>query len=124
ERLSLDDGLQQLLSVCRPGPAVRRLYKAWCDEGCAVWCEGELVDPTLSQLALGVEVRADDDSHERLKFWAATDMVMINGRLQPRRFARRDHSDGARPVGLRMGGLRRRDSRVVERVAVQHRAAD
>jgi hypothetical protein len=32
---------------------------------------------------LDVDVRTDDDGHERLKFWAATDMVMINGRLQP-----------------------------------------
>jgi hypothetical protein len=32
---------------------------------------------------LGVDVWTDDDGHERLKPWAATDMVMINDRLQP-----------------------------------------
>jgi hypothetical protein len=32
---------------------------------------------------LGVDVRTDDDGREQLKFWKATDMVMINGRLQP-----------------------------------------
>jgi hypothetical protein len=75
ERISFDDGLRQLLSVCRPHRAARRLYEAWCDGDCAVWCDGTLLDPSLFQLSLSVDVWTDDDGCEQLKLRKATDMV-------------------------------------------------
>src|SRR6516165_7049704 len=75
ERISFDEGFQQLLSDYRPHPAARELYKAWLDGDCAIWCDGTLLEPHLFQLSLSVDVWTDDDGCERLKLWAATDMV-------------------------------------------------
>src|SRR5262245_21613971 len=76
ERILFDDGLQQLLPVCRPHRAARRVYEAWCDGDCDVWCDGKLVDPRLYQFALTVDVWTDDDGREQVKVWKATDMPM------------------------------------------------
>jgi len=77
ERILFDDGLQQLLPVCRLHRAARRVYEAWCDGDCDVWCDGKLVDPRLYQFDLAVDVWTDDDGREQHKIWKATDMGRI-----------------------------------------------
>jgi hypothetical protein len=64
--ISFGDAFQLFLSVLpSPHRAVERLYAAWCEEDCHLWCEGNLLDPNYIRRLLTVEARPEGDGRWR-----------------------------------------------------------
>jgi hypothetical protein len=78
ERIPLDEGCQQLLSVCSPRSlrgAAWQVHTAWIKGDLPVWRDGKLADPD----EYSFRVWTDVDGCERLKVRKGTDAVTTSG---------------------------------------------
>jgi hypothetical protein len=67
--ISVNDAFQLLLAALKkPHVAAERLHKAWRENACRLWCNGNLLDPNYIRVALAVRVV----SRHRIKIVSAT----------------------------------------------------
>jgi hypothetical protein len=67
--ISVNDAFQTLLAALKkPHVAAERLHKAWRENACRLWCNGNLLDPNYIRVALAVRVA----SRHRIKIVSAT----------------------------------------------------
>ena len=117
-RISVNDAFQLLLAALKkPHVAAERLHKAWQENACRLWCNGNLLDPNYIRVALAVRVAnrhrikvvsATREAWERKRYRWQVDAAEIAAPLLPPPSSDRRADDEPRRTGSRVQRLIRR----------------